>query len=84
MGQSEEPDVLVGSRIIIKALCISLSLRCDGVLASFLATEKNIILQMLQEAASRLFPGTLVNSVTSSVFVVASNFLLARYKNISW
>lgn len=39
-GTSEEPDVLVGSRIIVKALCILLTLRCDGVLASFLATEK--------------------------------------------
>lgn len=39
---------------------------------------------MFQEAVSRLFPGTLVNCVTSSDFVITSNFLLARYKNILW
>lgn len=43
-GQSEEPDVLVGSRIIIKALCISLSLRCDGSPGFILGYRKNIIL----------------------------------------
>lgn len=54
-GKSEEPDILVGPRIIIKTLCISLFLRCDGVLASFLAIEETSFCKCFKRQSADCF-----------------------------
>lgn len=54
-GKSEEPDELVGPRIIIKALCVLLFLHCDGVLASLLATEKTSFCKCFKRQPAECF-----------------------------